>query len=73
MNAMEKNATQSQAAHPAMVIPAQLLEEIHYLQGRVARLERDANCAYENALLKSYRRQVQERLAQLGRLGRKAP
>jgi len=45
---------------------ARLLEEIAYMEGRLAEIGYDGDCAYEKAIAKFFEQQVSDRKIRLG-------
>ncbi len=53
---------------PAGLVPdtERLLQEITYMEGRLAEIGHDGDCAYERAIARFFEQQVAERRRQLG-------
>jgi hypothetical protein len=49
--------------------PERLLEEIAYMESRLAEIGHDGDCAYEKAMIRFYHQQVAQRRERLGLIG----
>ena len=60
------NAEMSNRGKGLMPDTQRLLEEIAYMEGRLAEIGHDGDCAYEKAIVRFFEQQVAERKIQLG-------